>query len=70
MTEAEVAKYWSFLLATAGPIATLGAIYATFSRLRKDVADHQERDTFEFDRIHAAIADIRERTARIEGHLE
>jgi hypothetical protein len=41
MTLDEVVNSWPLILATVGPVATVGAIYATFQRLRDDFKEHK-----------------------------
>ena len=67
MAAPDYERLLALALATAGPIATIGAVYATFQRLRKDVADHQTKDDHEFERIRDTLSEIGERVAAIEG---
>lgn len=60
-------EYLSIIFASVGPIATVGAIYATFQRLRQDVADHARADLAEFHAIRESLSHLRERLSALDG---
>jgi len=59
--------FWPLLGATIGPIFTVGVVWATFQRLKQDVADHQRRDDEHFNRLYETLGTIRERLSAIDG---
>lgn len=67
MSEAEIPKFWPIFVSIVGSIATLGAIYATFQRLRADFSDHVKKDAEEFHHINTTHNEFRDRLGRIEG---